>query len=97
MKAILFGKVNSNLVNSDALLDLQIAKLKKYADKNNYNIINEFRENSDCDLSHSQTFLKILEQIEKQESKVYVICYADFHTSKTNIDKKFRSLLKQKK
>lgn len=97
MKAILFGKVNSSLINSDALLDLQLSKLKKYADKNSFAIIDVFRESSEGDLGQSQTFLKILEQIEKQDSKVYVICYAEFYSSNTDIDKKFRLLLQKEK
>jgi hypothetical protein len=96
-KAILFGIVNSNLINSDALLDLQLSKLKKYAHNNSFTIIDEFKESAGGDIDQSQTFLKILEQIERQDSKVYVICYANFYSSNTDIDKKFRLLLQKEK
>lgn len=96
MKAIIFAKA-PEVGDKEKLLEVQLNKLRQYAQKNNFEIIDEFQVFENSNLGENKTFLEILNKIENQDSKIHVICYSEFNSKKTDIDDKFRSLLKQQK
>lgn len=95
-KAIIFANT-TDAENKEESLRVQLDKLRIYADKNQFEVVKEFCAPDDKNIGECPTFLKILEFIDEQDSKIHVIKYVGYTVMRGSIDDKFRELLKQKK
>ncbi len=106
-KAVIFARTSDGYMDATGgkAIETQLSKLRKYAQKNDFEVLKEFTtiescpEPSDRGLTGSPVFLNVMNFIKLQKNKIFVICYEEFNRENCDleIEERFKELLSQQK
>lgn len=94
-KAILISRATSS--EGISAVQAKLAKLREFAQNNEWGVIQELSGIEEGKLHESQLFSLALDIIEKQEAKVAVVLYNDFYCDPSDIENKYKRLIKEEK